>query len=184
MSVTEPIGREEEFAALQAFLREGAQAVVLLEGDAGVGKTTLWRAAVAAAEAHGLGVVSTRPVLPEQGLAFSALNDLLGTALVERRGDLSPPRRRALEATLLLRDGGGQVPDEQVLAFAVAELLLLLAEERPLLVAIDDVQWVDRLRRARSRTLFGGPTGCASGAVCATPRGRRRLCTRARGQRA
>ncbi len=86
----EIVGRDDEVAALHAFLDgagpgDGAgPAGLVLEGDAGIGKSTLWLAGVEAAEERGLRVLSARPAEAEQGLAHAALGDLLGACA--RRG--------------------------------------------------------------------------------------------------
>lgn len=57
--------------------------------------------------------------------------------------ELSGPRRRALETPLLIEDESDQPVDARTLAVAVRDALQLLAEPEPILVAIDDVQWLD-----------------------------------------
>ena len=74
------IGRDEDLRSLYAFLdrpvtAEGPVAIAL-EGEAGIGKSTLWSAAVEAARGHGLRVLSSRPAESEQGLAHAGLGDL------------------------------------------------------------------------------------------------------------
>ena len=73
------VGRDREFAAVPTFLDgiEGRSGVLQFAGPAGIGKTTLWEEAVAAARARGHRVVVARPTEVETALAFAALNDLL-----------------------------------------------------------------------------------------------------------
>ena len=120
--------------------RSGPHALVL-DGDAGIGKTTLFDASVAEARADGFAVFSCRPGDAETAYSFAALGDLLGPLLPEGLERLPTPQRRALGAALLLEDADGFAPDERAIAFAVFQLLG--AQSGPLLVAVDDVQWLD-----------------------------------------
>ena len=143
----EIVGREGEVAALHAFFDRAGEgpASVVLEGDAGIGKSTLWLAGVEAARERSLRVLGARPAEAEQGLAHAALGDLLGPCADEVLPELPPPRRRALEAALLLAgDGDRATADPRALAVAVHSVLVALAEHDPVLIAIDDVQWLDR----------------------------------------
>ncbi|HWJ44139.1 MAG TPA: ATP-binding protein, partial [Gaiellaceae bacterium] len=106
------VGREEELGALAAFLDlraapEGPVALAL-EGEAGIGKSTLWRAAVEDARARGIRVLSSRPAESERTLAYAGLGDLLAGARDDVLPELTPPRRRALEVTLLVDDADGR----------------------------------------------------------------------------
>ena len=74
---------------------------MVLEGEPGIGKSTLWLAAVAAARRRGFLVLSSRPAEAERGLAHVGLGDLFDHVLDGVIGELSPPRRRALEVALL-----------------------------------------------------------------------------------
>jgi DNA-binding CsgD family transcriptional regulator len=142
---SEIVGREEELRALSAFVgREltGAAALVL-EGEAGIGKSTLWAAAVEDARADGCRVLVSRPAETERGLAFAGLGDLLESALDDVVDDLPPPRRRALEAALLVGDSS-EAADVRALGVAVRNALEILAAAGRLVVAVDDVQWLDR----------------------------------------
>jgi DNA-binding CsgD family transcriptional regulator/tetratricopeptide (TPR) repeat protein len=139
----ELVGREQELARLSAFVDRLAlgPAGLVLEGEAGIGKTELWRSTAADAQGRGYTVLESRPAEAERELSFAGLADLL--AGVELAG-LPAPQRRALSAAVLLEDDDGAPPDARAIAVAVLGLLRALARERPLLVAIDDVQWLDR----------------------------------------
>jgi DNA-binding CsgD family transcriptional regulator len=139
------VGRDEELGALSAFLDRGfadGPAGLALEGEAGIGKSTLWRAALEDARARGLRVLTTRPAEPEQGLAHAGLGDLFEPVLEDVLGELSPPRRRALEVALLLDDAGERPVDARALGVAVRSVLELLAADG-VVVAVDDLQWLD-----------------------------------------
>jgi DNA-binding CsgD family transcriptional regulator len=140
----EVIGRDEELALVGAVLERGANraAACVIEGELGVGKTTVWTAALEAASERGYRVVSSRPGEVETSFAFAAVGDLLRENLETVLPVLPPPQRRALEAALLVADES-VTPEPQTVSVAVLGALRLLAEERPLVVAIDDVQWLD-----------------------------------------
>jgi len=138
-------GRETELAALRAFVKgipDGAGALVL-EGEAGMGKTTLWRAGVDAAEADGLCVLQARPSESETTLSFSGLGDLLDPVLEEALAPLPPGQRSALARALVLEDADGPTPDAHAAGVALLTVLRGLAGERPVLLAVDDVHWLD-----------------------------------------
>ena len=129
---------------------------VVLEGEAGIGKTVLWRAALDRARALGLRVLDARPTEAERELSFVALTDLLADVRDEI-GRLPAPQRRALRVALLLEELRGAPPNERAVATALSSLLASIAEGGPVVVAIDDVQWLDEptgsaLRFALRRT--------------------------------
>jgi DNA-binding CsgD family transcriptional regulator len=137
------VGRDRELEAISSFLdsRSGAP-VLVLDGEAGIGKTVVWRVAVARARERGTEVVACVASEPESRLSYVGLGDVLEPIAARALDGLAPPQRRALEVALLLRDPGDRPPDGR--AVAVAALAALRAAPRPLLVAIDDVQWLDR----------------------------------------
>jgi DNA-binding CsgD family transcriptional regulator len=138
------IGRENELRFLHSFLDEpiGGLAAALLEGEAGIGKTTLWLAGIERARERGLRVLSSRPAEAERGLAHAGLGDLFEGVIQDVLPALSTPRRRALEVALLVEEGGA-VADPRTLGVAVRSGLELLAAKAAIVVAIDDVQWLD-----------------------------------------
>ena len=99
------IGRDGEVEQLRAFFEtggvEGLRALVL-EGEAGIGKSTLWLRALDLAREQGFRVLSSRPAEAERELAFAGLGDLLEDCLDDVLPTLPPPRRRALEVALLI----------------------------------------------------------------------------------
>jgi DNA-binding CsgD family transcriptional regulator len=139
------VGREEELTAIAHFLEAGAPAcAVAVEGEAGIGKTTVWQVAVDRAAGRGFRVLQARPAESEAKLAFSTLTDLLVDAVDETLGQLPPPQRRALEVALLIEDAGGVRADRRAVAAALLSSLRALSADGPLLLAIDDIQWLDR----------------------------------------
>src|ERR1700704_4381435 len=141
----EIVSREAELASVQAFIGRPASgpAALVLEGEAGIGKSTLWLAGVEQARALGIRVLSSRPAAAERGLAHVGLGDLFEDVLDEVLPALSAPRRRAVEAALLLGDAHADSVDPRALGIATRSALQLLAKDAPLLVAIDDLQWLD-----------------------------------------
>jgi len=145
-TVAEIVGRDAELAALRTFVdgdEPGGARALVLEGEAGIGKSTLWLAAVEEARAHGLRVLASRPSEPERGLAHVGLGDLFDPVAHEVLPELPPPRRHALEVALLREDAMDDPVGSRTVAVAVRDALQLLSERQPTLVAVDDVQWLD-----------------------------------------
>ncbi len=140
------VGRGQELDAIGSFLvgEAGRSHVLLLEGAAGIGKTTVWEAAARAATESGFRVLSARPLEVETRISFAAAGDLLAGALDEVAADLPAPQLRALEIALLLRDPVGSPVGPQAIAFAFLSALRGLARSTPTLVAVDDLQWLDQ----------------------------------------
>jgi len=138
------LGREEELAAIARFFDDDRHepCALLLEGEAGIGKTTLWREGVRLAEGRGR-VLASRASEAETKLSFMVLGDLLAPALDEGLREMPPSQRRALEAALLLGGAARFRPDARAVALAVLGVLRALASDGPLTIAIDDVQWTD-----------------------------------------
>jgi DNA-binding CsgD family transcriptional regulator len=139
------IERGRELAAVDEFVSSvGAGATTLvLEGEAGVGKSTLWRAGVRAAAEVGMRVLETQPVEAEARFAFAGLGDLLGGSLEAVLPALPVPQADALRVALLLERSSESPPGERVIAAGVLGALRALSVEEPALIAIDDAQWLD-----------------------------------------
>ncbi|HEY7018666.1 MAG TPA: AAA family ATPase [Gaiellaceae bacterium] len=137
------LGRDSEVAALDAFVQSTSLRALLLEGPAGIGKTTLWLEGVRLAREGGARVLVARPGSEETRLSFAGLADLLGPVLDELVPGLPAPQRRALEVALLLRDPSGAGAQDRAVFAAVTTALRGLASSGPLFVAVDDVQWLD-----------------------------------------
>ena len=139
------VGRDAELASIRDFvtgIADGASALVL-EGEAGMGKTTLWRAAVEHAEASGLIVLQAEPVESETTLSFAGIGDLLDPVLDGALEPLPLAQRRSLTRALALGDEEGPALDPRTLRVALMNAIRALAETQPVLVAIDDSQWLD-----------------------------------------
>jgi DNA-binding CsgD family transcriptional regulator len=151
----QPIGRGAEVAEIWAFLSaaSGPPAAMVITGAAGIGKTVMWRQAV---QRGGLSsrVLACQPAPAERPLAFSALDDLFGDVAGEVLPRLPRPRRQAVEAALLrdvasrgppgLAATGNPLPERRALARGILDTLKLLSAGSPIMVAIDDAQWLDR----------------------------------------
>jgi len=152
VALTGLVGRDEELRRLDVFLNDaaGGPEAIALVGEAGIGKTTLWRAAVERSRAHGFRVLQARPAEAERELSFAALGDLLADVHDEISG-LPSPQRRALRVALLLEELRGTPPDGRAVATALSTLLATLAHDSRLVVAVDDVQWLDEPTEAALR---------------------------------
>jgi DNA-binding CsgD family transcriptional regulator len=139
------IGRDGELVSVDGFLSaiEDGPTALLLDGEAGMGKTVLWKAGLAAASERSYRVLACRPIESETEMAYAALGDLLGDDAADALAELPGPQRRALEVALLLREPEEEQPAQRAVAVATLGVLAALSRERPLLVAIDDVQWLD-----------------------------------------
>jgi hypothetical protein len=106
------VGRDREMAAVAAFLNavSSGPCGLLLEGAAGIGKTTVWNAGVAWAAGRSYTVLLCRPAESEATLSFAALGDLLDGVHDRALAGLPPPQRRALEVALLMADPAGSPP--------------------------------------------------------------------------
>ena len=170
------VGRDTELASVRGFvssISEGALALAL-EGEAGIGKTTLWQAGLDEAGDRAFRILVARPAESETALSFSGIGDLLDTVLDEALAALPAGQKRALSLALVLGDDEGPPPDPHAIGLALLNAFRALADERPIVVAIDDVQWLDpasagglafagrRLRSERVGLLFSRRAGLDS----------------------
>jgi DNA-binding CsgD family transcriptional regulator len=140
-----PVGRERELAEVDAFLDRARSGLtgLALTGPAGIGKTTVWRECVRRAEARGYLALTACPARTEQSMSFSGLADLLGPIAQETLDALVPVQRLALDVALLRAEVGPLPLPGRAVPAALLSLLLRLAAARPLLIAVDDAQWLD-----------------------------------------
>jgi DNA-binding CsgD family transcriptional regulator len=135
-------GRDDECAVLGRLLEEaraGTSGVLVLRGEAGVGKTALLEHVIESAS--DFVVVRAVGVESEMELTYAALQHLCAP-LLDRVDRIPIPQRGALETTFGLRDG--PVPDPFLVGLATLSLFSEAAQARPLLCAIDDTQWLDQ----------------------------------------
>jgi DNA-binding CsgD family transcriptional regulator len=139
------VGRERELEAAAELLSDldGEAAALVFEGEPGIGKTTVWAEAVARAPS-GYQVLSARPAKAEAQLAFAALSDLLEPVIDGVIADLPEPQRTAIAVALLREEPGPSGLDQRAVGAATLSVVRALAGTSPVLVAIDDLQWLDR----------------------------------------
>jgi DNA-binding CsgD family transcriptional regulator/tetratricopeptide (TPR) repeat protein len=135
------VGRTDERNVLDGLLakvRGGESEVLVIRGEAGIGKTALLR--YTARQASGFRVVQLTGVEAEMELPFAGIHQLCATML-DRLDALPAPQRDALSVALGMK--AGDVPDRFLVGLAVLNLLSAIAEDRPLLLLVEDTQWLD-----------------------------------------
>ncbi len=142
----EVVGRAHELAVIWRFLesRPPVAAAIALVGKPGIGKTTLLRKAVEAAGQLGFLVLSCRLAETEALFPFAGLGDLFAPIVDGVRPRLPDPQRAALDVALLRSSQGDRSIEPRTVAAATLSALKVLGSDRPLLVAIDDAQWLDQ----------------------------------------
>jgi hypothetical protein len=139
--VSSLVGRESEVGAVETFLRSERPRVLAIVGEPGIGKTTLWQAAVEHARAQAR-VLIARPTESEARLAFAGLADLLADVPEELFEELPEPQRVGLDAALL-RAASPRPPQRRVVGAGLLTLLRELTDQSEVVCAIDDLHWLD-----------------------------------------
>ncbi|WP_370647097.1 helix-turn-helix transcriptional regulator [Mycobacterium sp. IDR2000157661] len=116
---------------------------LVIEGEAGIGKTTVWLDALDRARRRGFRVLSARMGPTDFVLPFAALADLLSVVEPELAAQLSDTQRLAIDRVLLRDSADGPATNEHTVAAAIAVLLNMIAADSPLIVAVDNVHWLD-----------------------------------------
>ena len=139
------VSRDVEYAALAAFIDAAARepTSLLIEGEAGIGKTTMWLAGLQQASERSFQVLATRPAQTESALAYVSLADLLSRVDAAVINALPDPQRRALDRVLLRSHPSDEATDPRVVAAAFLSVIELLADAGPVLIGVDDLQWLD-----------------------------------------
>lgn len=140
------LGRDSELARIDDWLTTvptGEAGLLVIAGEPGIGKTTLWAQASRRAGALGYLVLSSRPVPSDAGLPHVVLADLLRPVADDAFSPLPVPQRRALEVALLRAEPEEAGLDPRAVGTGLTALLDGLAADRPLLLAVDDAQWLD-----------------------------------------
>jgi hypothetical protein len=139
------VGREAELARVDDFLRDtGAGGTLVLIGEAGIGKTTLWETGLESARARGAHTLVARsPVSGEAELEFSGLIDLCERLEADDLQSVPAVQRRALEAALLRSEPPPEPVARAVVARAFFSAVRAAAEREPVVIAVDDLQWLD-----------------------------------------
>jgi hypothetical protein len=138
-----PYGREAELGVNSRVLDRlpSGPVALVLEGEAGIGKTALWQEVVSQAESRSYRVLSCQPTAPEADLSFASMTDLLDEVDEEALEGLPHPQRTALEVALLRREAEFQ-PEQRTVSSAFRGTLLGLSAIKPVVVAIDDAHWL------------------------------------------
>jgi DNA-binding CsgD family transcriptional regulator len=139
------VGREAELAKLDTFLAAEVRTAraLVLAGGPGVGKTSLWETGITSAQRSGILVLTARPSEAEIQLSFAALSDLLESVDGIAFAALPAPQRHALEVALLRSEPSDRPPEARAIAAGFLGVLRELAVRAQLLIAIDDMQWLD-----------------------------------------
>ncbi|MEW6273211.1 MAG: AAA family ATPase, partial [Thermodesulfobacteriota bacterium] len=140
------VGRSEELDAIECFLDRLTRHPqgLLLEGPPGIGKTTLWRHAAIRARERSFVLLSCRATQAEAKVAFACLAELLGPVAGDVLPRLPASQRDALAVALVRSSAQVPAPSAHAVAAAALAALRLLAAATPLVLAIDDQQWLDR----------------------------------------
>ena len=141
------LGRDAELGRIEAWLRQegpaGQGSVLVIEGEPGIGKTTLWTGVTRRAGETGWDVLSCRPAPSDAGLPHLGLADLLRSVPAEEFAGLPPPQRRPLAVALLREEAGEGDLEPRAVGTGLTALLGARAGRRPQLLAVDDAQWLD-----------------------------------------
>ena len=143
--MAEIIGRRRELGVADEFLTwvHDGPSLLVLRGEAGIGKPALWEHVIARAETFPSASSPPVPTRPRRD-AFGALADIVEPVMDDAADELAPPQRRALAIALLRDDPGDDPVDQRAVAAAMLGLVRILAARAPVLLAVDDAQWLDQ----------------------------------------
>lgn len=158
------VGRSAEIGVIRRFvgMASAGPAALVLEGEAGIGKTALLRAAMDLASQRSFTVLTCQPAAAEARFAYGALSDLLASIPRDLQRELPHPQRAALDAALLREGSTDRPPDSRAVSAACLALVEALARSSGVLVVVDDWQWLDRASEqalAFATRRFRGPVG-------------------------
>jgi DNA-binding CsgD family transcriptional regulator len=159
-----PVSRATEAKAISDFLElcRVGPASLLLAGEAGIGKTTLWLDAVQQARTRGMHVLTARAAATESVTAYISLADLFSAVEADILHALPEPQRLAVDRILLQVSDDGVATDQRAVGAAFLSVINILSDSAPVLVAIDDLQWLDpstALVVAFTARRLSGPVG-------------------------
>ena len=133
-----------DLAAIFVAAAASGPAVLEIDGEPGIGKTTLFRYTVDLARLGGSTVLECSPTQAESAMSYVGLTDMLRNLPDSAFDDLPAPQRHSLEVATL-RATPSEIPlDERAVGTGLATLLSHLAESGAVILAIDDLQWLDR----------------------------------------
>ncbi|QQQ79180.1 AAA family ATPase [Saccharothrix sp. 6-C] len=141
----ELVGREPEAAVAAEVLdrARAGSACLVVSGEAGIGKSALWEHVLRDAERRGYAVLACRPAEPEARLSYGGLIDLVDRVDDELIARLPGPQRTALDVALLRRDAEHGPGDPRAVHVAVLNVVRAMAATAPVVLAVDDAQWLD-----------------------------------------
>ena len=176
----EIVGRTAELSSLADFLAsERWPRALVLTGGPGIGKTTLWDAAVAQGRGQGVRVIAARASGADTRLSFAALIDLLDGIGDEDFAGLPPPQRTALEVALYRSEPTGTPPEAHAIALGLLNVAALAHRARPGARCVGRCAVARPRLRGRAR-LRRRPSGRRAGRIPARPPSRGPVQARAR----
>ncbi len=170
--------RAAEWRRVREFAIDAAGRVtptaLVVEGEPGAGKSRLWRAALeVAASSESCRVLRSEPSASEADSPFAGLSDLLAAILPSLADGIPRPQLEAIEVALLLRPAGDTAPTAHAIGLAVLAALRSCVDDGPVLLAIDDIQWLDagslEALGFALRRISGGPLSLLLAARCPAP---------------
>lgn len=144
--MADPVGRNRERDQVATFLAAAASApaVLTIEGEAGIGKTTLCSYCLDQARDSEALILACHPSAAESAMSFAGLTDLLAGVEDPALAGLPAPQRHALAVAALREEPSGQPPSERAIGTALNTLVTQLAASRPVVIVVDDAHWLDR----------------------------------------
>ncbi|MCT7658689.1 AAA family ATPase [Mycobacterium deserti] len=142
---TSAVGGLADKQAIADFLAEADAdpTALLLEGEPGIGKTSHWLTGLEQAQERGYRVLSATPSAAESVLAYAGLADLLSDVESSTLSSLPSPQRIALDRVLLRVEADGEATDQRAVAAGFLSVVVALADQAPVLLAVDDLHWLD-----------------------------------------
>ena len=143
--------RAADFRVVEDFLRRASAqpASLLIEGEPGIGKTTLWLQVIERAAAQGYRVLSAQGSPVAVSYAYAVVTDLLAAAVDAETLTSLPTAQRAAVERVLLGESTGPATDERTVAAAFLAIVERIESQGPpVLVAVDDAQWLDASSQA------------------------------------
>src|SRR5262249_42604652 len=138
------IGRASELREIERFLASARVRALVLSGEPGIGKSTLWEEGVDLARSRGFATLCARASEAETQLSFAGLADLVEAIDSTVWAELPAPQRHALEVAVGRAEPGDRPPDAFAISAGLLRALRVLSSRGRLLVAVDDLSRLDR----------------------------------------
>jgi DNA-binding CsgD family transcriptional regulator len=140
------VARDDELEAIRRLVDRagGTTGALVLEGEPGVGKTSLWEQGIVLGRDRGTRVLVARASEAETRLPFAGLIDLFDEVATEELRSVPAPQLHALEVAFYRAEADEHPPTDHLVSLALLSAVRVLAAHERVLVAIDDVQWLDR----------------------------------------